>query len=134
MSYLFPVLVGGGGVEQANTPKLASFSPHPGRMLKRQTLDYKLSCCLLSQKTPMDDGSNHMIFPHKQLRLSPDLRKGFVCGQYGNFNRACLFSCGEGNGNLLQYSCLENPTDGGAWQATVHGITKSQTQLHFLSP
>ena len=34
---------------------------------------------------------------------------------------------GEGNGNPLQYSCLENPMDGGAWSATVHGITKSQT-------
>ena len=33
-------------------------------------------------------------------------------------------SPGEGNGNPLQYSCLENPTDRGAWQATVHGITK----------
>ena len=36
---------------------------------------------------------------------------------------------GEGNGNLLQYSCLEDPMDRGAWQATVHGITKSRTQL-----
>ena len=36
---------------------------------------------------------------------------------------------GEGNGNPLQYSCLENPMDGGAWWATVHGVTKSQTQL-----
>ena len=32
-----------------------------------------------------------------------------------------------GNGNLLQFSCLENSTDRGAWQATVHGITKGQT-------
>ena len=38
-------------------------------------------------------------------------------------------SLGEGNGNLLQYSCLENPTDRGAWQATVHGVTKSPTWL-----
>ena len=36
---------------------------------------------------------------------------------------------GEGNGNPLQYSCLENPMDGGAWQATVHGVAKSRTQL-----
>ena len=36
---------------------------------------------------------------------------------------------GEGNGNPLQYSCLENPMDGGAWWATVHGVTKSWTQL-----
>ena len=36
---------------------------------------------------------------------------------------------GEGNGNPLQYSCLENPMDRGAWQAAVHGVTKSKTQL-----
>jgi len=36
-------------------------------------------------------------------------------------------SPGEGNGNPLQYSCLENSMDGGAWWATVHGVTKSQT-------
>ena len=38
-------------------------------------------------------------------------------------------SSGEGNGNLLQYSCLENPMDGGAWQATVSGAAKSRTRL-----
>ena len=42
-------------------------------------------------------------------------------------------SPGEGNGNPLQYSCLENPMDRGAWQATVHGVTKSQTGLEGLS-
>ena len=35
-------------------------------------------------------------------------------------------SSGEGNGNPLQYSCLENPMDGGAWWATVHGVAESQ--------
>ena len=35
----------------------------------------------------------------------------------------------EGNGNPLQYSCLENPTDRGAWWAAVHGVAKSQTRL-----
>ena len=38
-------------------------------------------------------------------------------------------SPGEGNGNPLQYSCLENPKDKGAWQATVHGVAKNQTRL-----
>ena len=38
-------------------------------------------------------------------------------------------SPGEGNGNPLQYPCLENPMDGGAWRATVHRIAKNQTQL-----
>ena len=47
----------------------------------------------------------------------------------------CLFCClvyrviREGNGTLLQYSCLENPMDGGAWWAAVHGVTKSRTRL-----
>ena len=42
-------------------------------------------------------------------------------------NLCCL--PGEGNGTPLQYSCLENPMDGGAWWAAVHGVTKSWTRL-----
>ena len=38
-------------------------------------------------------------------------------------------SLGEGSGNALQYSCLGNPMDRGAWRATVHRVAKSQTQL-----
>ena len=41
-------------------------------------------------------------------------------------------SLGDGNGNSLQYSCLEHSMDGGAWWATVHGVTKSQTRLTLL--
>ena len=43
-------------------------------------------------------------------------------------------SPGGGHGNPLQYSCLENPMDRGAWQATVHGVTKSWTCLKRLNP
>ena len=46
-----------------------------------------------------------MCFPHLKMTLSI------------NF-------FGEGNGNLIQYSCLENPMDRGAWQATVHGVIR----------
>ena len=42
-------------------------------------------------------------------------------------------SPGEGNGNPLQYFCLENSIDRGAWWATVHGVAKSQTQLNDLN-
>ena len=42
-------------------------------------------------------------------------------------------SSGVGNGNPLQYFCLENPIDRGAWWATVHGVTESWTQLKQLS-
>ena len=40
---------------------------------------------------------------------------------------------GDGNGNPLQYSCLENPMDRGAWQATVHGVAKSRTRLSAVT-
>ena len=40
---------------------------------------------------------------------------------------------GEGNGNPLQCSCLENPRDGGAWWATIYGVTQSRTRLKRLS-
>ena len=42
-------------------------------------------------------------------------------------------SAGGGHGNPLQYSCLENPMDSGAWWATVHRVAKSRTQLKQLS-
>ena len=46
-------------------------------------------------------------------------------------SQTCLlvFPVREGDGTPLQYSCLENPMDGGAWKAAVHGVAKSQTQL-----
>ena len=47
-----------------------------------------------------------------------------------HFSLSCI---GEGHGNPLQYSCLENPRDGRAWWAAIYGVTQSQTQLKWLS-
>ena len=48
------------------------------------------------------------------------------------FKVTLAFYLGEGNGTPLEYSCLENPMDGGAWQATVHGVTTNRIPLsHF---
>ena len=47
-----------------------------------------------------------------------------------HFSLSCV---GEGNGNLLQCSCLENPRDGGAWWAAIYGVAQSQTRLKRLS-
>ena len=47
-----------------------------------------------------------------------------------HFSLSCI---GEGNGNTLQGSCLENPRDGGAWWAAVYGVTQSRTRLKWLS-
>ena len=47
----------------------------------------------------------------------------------GKTTQLTTISLGEGNGTPLQYSCLENPMDGGAWWAAVHGVAKSRTRL-----
>ena len=49
---------------------------------------------------------------------------------HSHFSLSCI---GEGNGNPLQCSCLENPRDGGAWWAAVYGVTQSRTRLKRLS-
>ena len=58
------------------------------------------------------------------------VRKESACNaeDLGSISRLGRSSVEE-NGNRLQYSCLENPMDGGAWWAAVHGVTKSRTQL-----
>ena len=59
-------------------------------------------------------------------------RKSDTTGQlHFHFSRSCI---GEGNGNPLQWSCLENPRDGGAWWVVVYGVAApGQTQLKWLS-
>ena len=49
------------------------------------------------------------------------------------FCRILVPLAGEGTGTPLQYSCLENPMDGGAWWAAVHGVTESQTRLSIFT-
>ena len=49
---------------------------------------------------------------------------------HSHFSLSCI---GEGNGNPLQCSCLENPRDGEAWWASVYGVAQSRTQLRRLS-
>ena len=67
---------------------------------------------------------------HEMTQLSP-LTAWFqmrVLAEHQRYSHYQINS-GEGNGTPLQYSCLENPMDGGAWQAAVYGVAKSQTRL-----
>ena len=59
---------------------------------------------------------------------SDDKESAYNAGDPGSIPRLGRFP-GEGNGNPLQYSCLENSMDRGAWQTTVHVVTKSQTWI-----
>ena len=73
--------------------------------------------------------SNHLIFCHLLLP-GGSYGKVSACNvrDPGSIPRSGR-SSGEGNGNPLQYSCLENSMDGEAWWSTVHGVTKSWTRL-----
>ena len=84
------------------------------------------------------------FFVRFHYSLLQDIEYGFLCftldpvvylsciWQFASVNTILpiypspCFSFGEGNGTPLQYSCLENPMDGGAWKAAVHGVAKSQ--------
>ena len=65
-----------------------------------------------------------------RLQSMGSLRVGHTERLHFHFS---LSRIGEGNGNPLQYSCLENPRDGGAWWAAVYGVAQSQTRLKRLS-
>ena len=62
-------------------------------------------------------------------RTQDNLQLQNTCTVVLNHLRVCSPFSGEGDGTPLQYSCLENPMDGRAWWAVVHGVMKSQTQL-----
>ena len=77
-------------------------------------------------RTPAFNTHPHLDVP-QYLKLNSDLFLLLISlletlADYGPWPK-------EGNGTPLQYSCLENPMDGGAWWAAVHGVTKSQTRL-----
>ena len=57
------------------------------------------------------------------------IKLSFVIVYEGDIGPQLYPISGEGNGSPLQYSCLENPMDGGAWWAAVHGVVKSWTRL-----
>ena len=69
------------------------------------------------------------VFPHSSVG------KESACsaGELGSIPGLGRYP-GEGNGNPIQYSCLENPMDRGAWQATVHGVTRVRHDLVTKSP
>jgi len=89
------------------------------------SVDEHLGCSLFS--TVFSDSTEHFICFHFIFSL--------VCQVCISCFILLCFSghLGEGNGNPLQYSCLENPMDRGAWWAAVYGVTQGRTRLKWLS-
>ena len=99
-----------------------------------------MGCCFLLQRIFLTQGSNpnllHLLcwqansLPLCQLHY-PKVEEDHLT-QTLIYNEVLTISR-EGNGNPLQYSCLENPMDGGAWWAAVYGVAQSRTRLKQLS-
>ena len=103
-----------------------------------------MSCLYILEINPLSVVSFAIIFSHSESCLFTLLIVSFAMQKLLSLIRSHLFtldaterlhfhfslSCiGEGNGNPLQCSCLENPRDGGAWWASVYGVAQSQTRL-----
>ena len=73
-------------------------------------------------KQPCCTPSMHIFVNYISIKLKKEKKNV-------SFTRIKLLCAGEGNGTPLQYSCLENPMDGGDWRAAVHGVAKSHIRL-----
>ena len=111
----------------------------PG-MVPKSLISYFI--LFIPQPSKIWRGSEHTDtpWPHTTLRASHKWRIQMQLIRFQNYDSkpfcSALFSLsctGEGNGSPLQYFCLENPRDGGAWWAVVYRITQSRTQLKRLS-
>ena len=85
------------------------------------SVDGHLGCFHVLAVVNSAETNNDIHVSFSSLVSSGYVPRSGIAGSYGGF--------GEGNGDPLQYFFLENPMDGGAWWATVHRVTKSQTRL-----
>ena len=108
---------------------------HPSHNQQRQGALCHLVKCRIHISAPGDQNRHSTVFPQKtnvDALPTKEIRKaitGKKC-QTNVINKDVpQHITGEGNDTPLQYSCLESPMDGGAWQAAVHGVAKSRTRL-----
>ena len=102
-----------------------------------------MSCLYILEINPLSVVSFAIIFSHSESCLFTLLIVSFAVQKLLSLIKSHLFTFvfifitlgdgREGNGTPLQYSCLENPRDGGAWWAAVYGVAQSRTQLKRLS-
>ena len=96
-----------------------------GRVLTTETpgKSPQLSVKVINENTCSREGipARNLHSPVGQVHV------GKITGMLMLIKTDLVIACGEGDSTPLQYSCLENPMDGGAWWATVHGVTKSRT-------
>ena len=103
-----------------------------------ETVETVSDFIILGSKITADGDCSHEIKRHLLLgrKVMTNLDSIFKSRDITLPTKVCLvkamvfpvvmYGCGEGNGTPFQYSCLENPMDGGTWRAAVHGVAKSQ--------
>ena len=98
-----------------------------GRVLTTETpgKSPQLSVKVINENTCSREGipARNLHSPVGQVHV------GKITGMLMLIKTDLVIACGEGDSTPLQYSCLENPMDGGAWWAAVHGVAKSRTRL-----
>ena len=92
--------------------KIMAFGPITSWQIDGEIVETVADFIILGSKITADVDCSHKI------------KRRLLLGRKVMTNLDSIF--GEGNGNPLQYSCLENPMDGGTWRAAVHGVAKSQ--------
>ena len=95
--------------------KIMASSPITSWQIDVETRETVTDFIFLGSKTTANGDCSH------------EIKRRLLLGRKAMINLDNIF--GEGNGTPLQYSCLENPMDGGAWWAAVHEVAKSQTRL-----
>ena len=99
--------------------KIMASSPITSWQIDGETMETVTAFMFLVSKIIADGNCSH------------EIKRCLLLGRKNMTNLDSIV--GEGNGNPLQYSCLENPVDRGAWWAAVHGVAQSRTQLKRLS-
>ena len=123
----------------ANSQRLFIFCKNTSRFPKRPVLSSLvlfLESCVCPPAVPFrTQGQRRSVETGKCSRCLPGVNCKVFATNPGVLRLlpTSVKLCGEGNGNPLQYSCLENPRDGGAWWAAVYGVTQSQIRLKRLS-
>ena len=122
------------GSSQCNSPEdsVSCIEPGPVIYFAYDNIHVSMLFSQIISPLPSSTESKSLFFTSVSPLLSHIQGHRF---HLSKFHIYALLYCtgGEGNGTPLQYSCLENPMDGGAWWATVHGVAQSRTQLKRLS-
>ena len=124
--------------ESEATPWTAAYQAPPSMASRwgKKVNEHRAFFCFFLNLTNSVRSTMRFLKMKMEKFISYTLRSGFYVMKVldiGCFRKSLEDRTGEGNGTPLQYSCLENPRDGGAWRAALSGVAQSRTRLKRLS-